>query len=95
MRHSPKPRGSEMAERIVAAAILYREMIITLPPPARHGTLIAAMTHAFGEVDIQPRMQGFVTSTGRYVGRMEAALIADHAGQRMQTKPELFSEDLW
>jgi hypothetical protein len=84
-----------MTERIVAAAILYREMIITLPPPARHGTLIAVMTHAFGEVDIMPRMQGFVTSTGRYVGRKEAALIAFDAGQITDLKPELYSEDVW
>ncbi len=82
-------------ERILSAAILYRGIIMTLPPPARHGTIIATMTQAFGDVDIPPRAQGFLTSEGRYVGRREAAHIAYFARQIGTQVDELYSEDLF
>lgn len=40
--------------------------------------------------------RGFRTSTGRFVGRIEAARIATEAGQiQMSPGAELHSEDLW
>lgn len=41
--------------------------------------------------------QGFLTSTGRFVGRREAAQIALHSGQIKELKfgIELYSEDLY
>lgn len=41
--------------------------------------------------------QGFLTSTGRFVGRREAAQIALHSGQIKELKfgSELYSEDLY
>jgi hypothetical protein len=84
-----------MITRINAAAILHQGIIMTLPPPARHGTIIAAMTQALGEVDIPPRAQGFLTSDGRYVGRREAAQIAYFARQIGTQVDELYSEDIF
>lgn len=42
--------------------------------------------------------QGFVTNTGRFVGRVEALAIAKQAGQAIKkngSKRYLYSEDLW
>lgn len=39
--------------------------------------------------------QGFITSTGRYVNRVEAMHVAFEAGQIPELKDELFSEDLY
>jgi hypothetical protein len=99
------------AERIVAAAIRmrldqqwsdagYTEFLtISASPPARHHTLLhpfSAHTHRH----VGPDDQGFLTSTGRYVGREEALKIAIASGQPMIDHPsrhasKLFSEDLW
>lgn len=88
-----------MQERIVSAAINSGGMIWSLPSPARHHTILHAMS-AFGIDAIKhghPDAQGFLTSTGRYVGRREAARIAYEAEQIEKTKwpPDLYSEDLW
>lgn len=87
-----------MTERIVSAAILYGA-ILSLPPPARHGDIIASMDTIMG-IDgplATPDRQGFITDTGRYVNRVEARNIAWRAGQIISGSrgPELFSEDLW
>jgi hypothetical protein len=85
-------------ERIIAAAIFFGG-IVSLPPPARHHTIIQTMDrgmHLDGAA-VLPQMQGFITSTGRYVNRVEAYYLAYSAGQLIsETKgPELYSEDLW
>ena len=74
-------------------------LIVSSPPPARHHTLLHPMVTALGH-GIGPDQQGFVTSTGRYVGREEALWIALESGQPMIDHPArhdrlLFSEDLW
>jgi hypothetical protein len=89
-------------ETIVAAAHLYRleghkdpravPVIVSAPPPARHHNLYA-INHA-------PDESGFLTSTGRFVDRVEGLQIALAAGQPMIDHPSrhdtwLFSEDLW
>lgn len=104
-----------MSETIVAAALrvpvgepwtskahngrpLYPDhLIVTAPPPARHASLLHPIcdTYHIGIDD-----QGFITSTGRYVGREEALRIAKASGQPMIDHPSrsdtwLFSEDLW
>jgi hypothetical protein len=85
-------------ERIIAAAIQYGGTI-SLPPPARHHTIIATMDTEMG-IDgplATPERQGFITSTGRFVNRIEAFDIAYRAKQfTKETRgPRLFSEDLW
>lgn len=39
--------------------------------------------------------QGFITSTGRFVDRKEAAVIAYNSGQIKEQVKQLFSEDLY
>lgn len=100
-------------ERIVAAAIGRRErnrawqpgedplgytvwMTYTQPAPARHHHILHSMP--MDEAVVGPHEQGFLTSTGRFVTRMEAMGIAVAAGQVKASKvtaPHLFSEDLW
>lgn len=84
-----------MTERIVAAAV-FRGVVISLPAPARHHTILQSLdamaVDATGFHD-----QGFLTSTGRYVNRVEAFGIAFKANQIISGArgPQLFSEDIW
>lgn len=86
-------------EKIAAAALQLDDMTISAPPPARHHTLIHAIDKYLPEERlILPTNQGFITNTGRFVNRREAAAIAFEAAQ--VTKLEwphagLHSEDLW
>jgi hypothetical protein len=87
-------------ERIVAAAIRVGEEIVTLPPPARHHTLIKLIfeRNDDGErVIIQPEDQAFITDTGRFISRVDAAVLAIANGQIEFARwgKELYSEDLW
>jgi len=87
-----------MDERIAAAAV-YFGAIVSLPPPARHHTIIQTMDQTMGlnGSAMIPQCQGFVTSTGRYVNRVEAYGIAWRAKQIISDSkgPSLYSEDLW
>lgn len=84
-------------ERIVSAAIHLGGLVLSLPSPARHHSL---MRPAVENLDLKPGfgIQGFLTSTGRFVNRKEAFFIANEANQiTVKTGPadELYSEDLW
>lgn len=84
-------------ERIVAAAIRYGDAVYTVPPPGRHHNVCHLMAAAGLEPETM-RDQGFVTSTGRFVDRHQAAIIARSAQQLLRkTNPTdlLFSEDVW
>lgn len=86
-------------ERIVAAAV-YHGATISLPPPARHHTILQSMLLVMGFEDalVHPEKQGFLTSTGRFVNRVEGYYIAHRAKQLIANtagQPELYSEDLW
>ncbi len=87
-----------MTETITTAAILSNGRVWTLPRPARHHNVLAEMRrqgHALTAFD----EQGFLTSDGRFLGRIEAAGLAVASGQVDQEGlaafPNLFSEDLW
>lgn len=89
-------------ERIIAAAVQVEGVTISLPLPARHGQVLAAMDAMhLPDYQLHRATQGFLTSTGRFVNRVQAKQIAHMAGQP-QLRPEherhqrdLFSEDLW
>lgn len=89
-------------ERIIAAAVQVEGVTLSLPLPARHGQVLAAMDAMhLPEYQLHRACQGFLTSTGRFVNRVQAKQIAHMAGQP-QMRPEherhqrdLFSEDLW
>lgn len=84
-------------ETIVAAAMQIGGLTISLPRPAGHGEVMAL---ASGAIGYQPatEVQGFLTSDGRFVTRVEAMKIVHRAGQTFRTPQvshELFSENLW
>lgn len=85
-------------ERIVAAAIKYDDVVYHASPPGRHHDVIFYM-YSLGIRGVHVcRYQGFITNTGRYVGREEACKIAKKAKQILiKTNPTymLFSEDVW
>lgn len=88
-----------MSERIVAAALRTPgNLVVTLPAPARHHDVIAAMGAAGMSFEaIANSDQGFVTAGARYLPRREAFVVAKAAGQLNGCSVEgiLFSEDLW
>lgn len=87
-----------MTERIVAAAI-YAGAVISLPPPARHHTILHSMSMIMNIDAIQHGTNsGFLTSAGRFVNRVEGWQIEQSAGQILRNtsgQPELYSEDMW
>ena len=90
--------GDHEQETIVAAAIEHEGTIYHVPPPGRHHHICHKMVLELGLPVNAQRNQGFLTNTGRFVGRREAADIARAAGQIIKkTGPEneLFSEDVW
>lgn len=88
-------------ETITAAACIHKGIVYSLPPPARHHTVMRHIWDTFGEVFIGPAAQGFVTSRGRFVNRRKALRIVKAANQPQIDHPalnvggRLFSEDLW
>lgn len=82
---------------IATAAIQYEGMIFSLPRPNRHHNIMHQMTYL--GIPMIGREQGFLTSEGEFVERLEALEIAKAAGQnpKMANAPYLglFSEDLW
>lgn len=86
-------------ETIVAAAVQVNGLTISLPRPAGHGEVLALMSEMPGyDPGIAGAIQGFATSEGRFVSRVEAMKIVHRAGQKFRTPPRshnLFSEDLW
>lgn len=90
----------EPGELIVAAAIQIEGVTISLPRPARHGEVLFSCTFIAAESNwLHTATQGFLTSTGRFVNRVQARQIAYVAGQNpghsAGDAPELYSEDLW
>lgn len=92
-------------ERVVAAAVQWHGVTLTLPAPARHHTIFnqigANVVHNMPQ-KYWPHWgpQGFITNTGRFVNRADAKCIALAAGQPMlladhARHEDLFSEDLW
>lgn len=70
------------------------QFICSMPRPARHGDIVQRMPKEWWGT------QGFLTSTGRFVSRKEAWVIAEAAGQILRCTSTsgpgtLYSEDLW
>lgn len=88
-------------ETIVAAAV-FHGCTISLPPPARHHTVLQAMYLEMGidTTKVHPVNQGFLTSKGRFVNRTEGYYIAWREKQILHKTgskdvPTLYSEDMW
>lgn len=85
-------------ETIVAAALQYNGVTISLSIPARHCHVMWSATF-LTQMQIASATQGFLTSEGRFVNRVEARHIANRAKQKIiEENPheiEAFSEDFW
>ena len=87
-------------EKIVAAAIHTHGITLSAEKPGRHHTVLHAMSKQLGLDAMElghPDAQGFLTSNGRYVDRIEGADIAIKSEQidKLNWPPYLYSEDLW
>jgi hypothetical protein len=87
-----------MTERIISAAIQHQGVTISLPKPARHAQVLHCAEQFLPDYALGAVCQGFLTSEGRFVNRVQARQIAYIAGQEPKTtgcERDLFSEDLW
>lgn len=83
--------------RIVAAAIFYRNMIISMPAPARHADILRELCQINQGAAVDGE-QGFLSDDGTFWNRREAKRLVTEGchktiGNHCRTK--LFSEDLW
>ena len=87
----------ERAEKpkIISAAVITADGVVhSLPPPARHHNIV----HTHGDLD--GMTQGFLSSTGLFLDRAAAFVVASDAGQVKRRDggyrgDDLYSEDLW
>lgn len=86
-------------ETIVAAAVQIEGVTFSLPQPARHGQVSHSLEGVVHDDQITTATEGFLTSTGRFVNRVQAKHIAHRAGQTIiRDNPhsrDAFSEDFW
>ena len=91
----PPPKRTTTGVVIVAAAIrVCGRFVVSVPAPGRHHDIINAEILRVGA----SYTEGFLTSAGTFVDRVNALELAIKAGQfnaPAEGKRELFSEDLW
>ena len=84
-----------MEIEVVAAAINYHGLILSMPKPARHHTLILRMANL--ELDarsLRQADQGFLMSDGTFATRDEAQRLINFPSSKL-IGSILTSEDLW
>ena len=88
---------SDGLERIEKVALRQGEAVFSaIGPRGRHGHVIWLLDKC--GIRIPEAEQGFITSAGRFVDRIEGLEIAKEAGQIVQKTGgpnELYSEDMW
>lgn len=94
------PGDTAPVETIAAAAVQIEGMTISLPRPARHGQVLHALDAMhLPDYHVHGACQGFLTSEGRFVNRVQAKQIAHIARQPViRDNPhdrDAFSEDFW
>ena len=95
-----------MAEKIIAAAIKYGDLVFHMPAPHRHHDIFRELERCkIGRMTAPT--QGFMTSAGRFVDRYIGRTIAAAANQLIASdkdakgvpfvriSPQLYSEDVW
>jgi hypothetical protein len=83
---------------IAAAAIKYRDVIVSMPRPNRHHNIIYSVYNLWSIRTGSNGVQGFITDTGEFVDRVEGLRIARDNNQIIHkhgSDKELFSEDMW
>lgn len=84
-----KLNGDYSKIRSAAIRIHSTGMVITLPRPARHHTILHALFDmGVPELKTADHTQGFIAGNGEFVDRHHAARLLGREGQ-------LFSEDVW
>jgi hypothetical protein len=84
--------------RVLQCALVCGDVILTMPRPSRHHTLMHEAHDRFGNGHHE---SGFLLSDGSYAGRKRAYAVAFVAGQILPRQPgqyngpDLYSEDLW
>ena len=104
IKGQPCPTNGEIAGRVMMPSVKAKwDACVALPKERIIAAAIQVegMTLSLPDYMVTPACQGFLTSTGRFVNRVQAKQIAHMAGQP-QLRPEgerhdrdLFSEDLW
>lgn len=99
-RALPPPPPLFPTEEIACAAIRYDDIgVLALPAPARHHHIMWTRLFIDGVSSHPPKAnQGFLTTKGRFVDRVEGLALALQSGQieEKQGNPnELYSEDMW
>ena len=81
---------------IIAAAIFQEGVICSMPQPARHHDIIQGLVRMGLPTPIRG-LQGFLTYTGDFLDRTDAAKVALDGGQitKLMAPPQLYTEDLW
>jgi hypothetical protein len=94
-------------ETIEAVAVKYGDLILSVEKPGRHHHVFWALDKAIGGQEkmvngrypfVGTETQGFITSTGRFVDRIEGCKLARAADQiKHKTGPAdmLFSDCMW
>ena len=86
-------------KQITAAAIRYRGVVYTLPPPNRHFQIITFLLKQLGEDRMGENQQGFIDEEGTFLTRKGALAVALDSKQILPTAnvrgDQLYSEDLW
>lgn len=91
----------ETPENIVGVSVYYDGKPWTLPRPNRHHNVFFHIWYELGGDDHYSMSllgeQGFITSTGRIINRVEGLKIAIENGQMIHPpyNSELYSENLW
>lgn len=94
------PKEHKEPETIFAAALLFNGIVYTLPRPKRHHDILKFISED-PKLDLynQRGTQGFLTSSGRFVSRTRARIIAVNRNQIIREgtihPTLLFSEDVW
>jgi hypothetical protein len=85
-------------EEIACASIKFADIgVLSLPAPARHHHIMWTRLMIIG-TPMHNCVQGFLTTSGRFVDRKEGLQIAIKRGQIVKKHPmyeELYSEDMW
>lgn len=91
--------STEAKEYILSAAVRSGDLIISIPRPARHHVIMQEISwQKLALTASHDYEQGFLTSTGRFVGRIAGCQIAYRANQIINKSGpdnQLFSEDMW
>ena len=84
---------------IIGSAIMgHDDVMVWLPPPARHHHVINHMVDVLGHPIPINGQQGFLDDEKGFVDRIEAVDIVLHVSKqvkKLKWPPNLYSEDLW